>query len=348
MNRENFHRLLQQYLAGRCTPEEAQLVEHWYQMLDFQHAGEITQENLDDLEESIWDKIHEQIGDGAVSAPTYRLTKSPTGSKRIRNWLIAASIAILLITSGTFYYFRVLCHPVKPTYVENRTPEHNVIRIKNETLATMPIVLPDASLVELYPGAQLEYPRNFTPSREVKLIGDAFFSVEADPNNPFWVYHDGMITKVVGTKFKIKAPTSETDGEVIVYTGQVDVYYNGNTDNIIRRIISAPKKNSLTANKRGILRAETLEEAIVATPEPIAKRAEVIQHEIFENASIPTLAKTLGTLYGLNVVADENLSGVTFTGDISGIGLFKQLDIICTVTNTEYVVAGTTITLKRK
>lgn len=347
MNRENFHRLLQQYQEGRCTPEEAQLVEHWYQMLDFQHTGEITLDNLDAIEESIWDKIHEQINHDMAPAPTYRLPKS-SRTKRIRIWMVAASVAVLLIASGTFFYYRVLCHPSKPTYVVSRTPEHDVINIKNTTQATMPIVLPDESLVELDPGAQLEYPKDFSSVREVKLIGDAFFSVEADPKHPFWVFHEGMITKVVGTKFKIKAPTSEADGEVIVYTGQVDVYYNGNTENIIRRIISAPKKNSLTANKRGVLRAETLEEAIIAAPEPIAKQAETLQHEVFENTPIPTLAKTLGTVYGLDVVADETLSGVTFTGNINGIGLFKQLDIICTVTNTAYEVAGTTITLKRK
>src|SRR5690606_17701477 len=105
----------------------------------------------------------------------------------------------------------------------------------------MNIILSDESRIELYPGASLEYPKRFAEGcREVRLVGNAFFSVVANKHNPFWVFHEGMITKVLGTKFKIMAPKGNSEGEVIVYSGKVDVFYNAGSRNMVERILSAP------------------------------------------------------------------------------------------------------------
>ncbi len=349
MSRENFHRLLQRYLDGQCTPEEEQLIDHWYQMLDGRHEDRITSQNLEVVEEAIWDKIYEQINEDAVPDNTRELPRR-WSTRGIWFWLTAASIAVFLVASGTFVYLRIVCYPVEPSFVSHgSTSDSHIITVKNETQTTMSIILPDESFVELYPGALLEYPKQFKAvNREVKLIGDAFFSVAANPKNPFWVFHEGMITKVIGTKFKIKAPKGEIKGEVIVYAGKVDVFYNVGSRNLVRRIMSAPEKASITTNQKAVLLPKTIEETVMENPLPIGKKIDAIRYETFKDIPMPALAKTLSDLYALNVTAGDDLSAVTFTGDISGIGLFKQLDIICTVTNTTYEVVGTTIFLKYK
>lgn len=345
MSRENFHRLLQRYLEGQCTPEEERLVDHWYQILEGQPTAKITIENFDAIEASIWEKIQGQIDEDIPSGTTLRLAKS-SRLNNMRNWIIAASVAVFLMGSGTFYYFRVLCHPTTPHFVAHRMADSELINVHNPTSETKSIILPDESLVKLYPGAAIEYASSFDKIREVKLTGTAFFHVEANPENPFWVYHEGLVTKVVGTSFKIKAPTDQVSGEVIVYTGKVDVFYNGNSENVMRRILSAPKRSAITANKRAVIREEILEETLVPSPEPLAEEVKTMPYKPFTNTAIPHLAKKLSALYGLEIIADKNLSDVTFTGDISGLSLFKQLDIICTVTNTTYEVVGTSIFIK--
>ncbi|GGG93579.1 hypothetical protein GCM10007415_30650 [Parapedobacter pyrenivorans] len=348
MGRANFHRLLQRYLAGQCTPAEEQLVNHWYHMLDGNDHSEISSENLDAIEDALWDKIRPQLDDDHETSTIASL--SFFRSKRVRLWLVAASIAALLVASGTIVYFRIVCYPVQPSFASRDVAlDSNIMLVKNDTKHRMNIILSDQSLVELYPGALLEYPKHFKErSREVRLVGDAFFSVAANKENPFWVFHEGMITKVLGTKFKITAPKGDAKGEVIVYSGKVDVFYNVGKRNFMKRVLSAPDKAYVTTNQRAVLLPNGIEETIAENPLPLSEQVDAIRHETFKDIPMPDLAETLSGLYALSVVADSSLTQITFTGDISGIGLFKQLDIICTVTGTRYEVAGTTIFLKNK
>ncbi len=343
MGRESFHQLLQRYLDGQCTPAEERLVDHWYHMLERDDKHEINASNLDVLEDAMWQKIHGQIND----TPDVFSNRPPLlHSRYVRYLLVAASVA-LLITVGTIAYYRVVCYPVEPSFTADVALDSNIVVVENDTDRRMNIILADESLVELYPGAQLQYPKRFSEDgREVRLIGDAFFSVAANKENPFWVFHEGMITKVLGTKFKIKAPKGNAKGEVIVYSGKVNVFYNVGRRNMARRILSAPPKASLTTNQRAVLLAKDLEETVTENPLPVRDRVDAIRYETFKDVPMTSLAETLSELYALDVVADSALSHITFTGDISGIGLFRQLDIICTVTDTRYEVIGTTIFLK--
>lgn len=344
MSRENFHRLLERYLEGRCTPEEEQLIHHWYHMLDEQHRDGISEANLDAIEDAIWNKISRQINtDNQDSVSNARNLTWRIG------WWVAASVALFIAVFGTWYYLRVVCYPVQPSFASSQQKGEAIVTVRNTTASAMKVILSDESLVELYPGAQLEYPKHFKGTdREVRLSGDAFFAVAANKDNPFWVFHEGMITKVLGTKFKIIAPKGNEKGEVIVFSGKVDVFYNVGRNHLVKRMLSAPEKASLTTNKKAVLQSTTLEETIAENPLPVSEQLDAIRHETFSDISMPELARTLSDLYALDVVADNGLDGITFTGDISGIGLFKQLDIICTVTNTRYEVIGTTIFMRRK
>lgn len=345
MGRESFHQLLQRYLDGECTPAEERLVEHWYHMLEGDGPYEIDPANMEALEDALWAKIQAQVEVPAAGDPG----RQPLLRKTIIRYAAVAAILALFITAGIVAYYRVICYPVEPSFVAGAAADSNMVVVSNDTDHRMDIILSDQSLVELYPGARLQYPKQFgSHSREVRLTGDAFFSVAANAENPFWVFHEGMITKVLGTKFKITAPRGNTKGEVIVYSGKVDVFYNVGRRNMMRRLLSAPEKASVTTNQRAVLLAKSLEETVTENPLPISGRAEAIRNETFRDIPMTVLAGTLSELYGLDVEADTTLSETTFTGDISGIGLFKQLDIICTVTHTRYEVVGTTIYLKQK
>lgn len=344
MSRQNFHRLLERYLEGRCTPEERELVHHWYHMLDEQHGGEINEDNLAAVEDAIWNKISRHIGSEEVERRTEDRRAGWT-----MGWWIAASVLLLLTIGGAWYYLRIVCYPVEPAFAASVPSKETIVTVRNTQTSAMKVILSDESLVELSPGAVLEYPKRFRAGdREVRLVGDAFFAVAANKDNPFWVFHEGMITKVVGTKFKIRAPRGNAKGEVIVYSGKVDVFYNVGRDRLVKRMLAAPDRVSLTTNQKVVLESSRLEETVAENPLPVSERLDAIRQETFHDIPMPRLAHTLSDLYALEVAADTDLEETTFTGDISGIGLFKQLDIICTVTNTRYEVQGTTIVLKKK
>jgi ferric-dicitrate binding protein FerR (iron transport regulator) len=70
----------------------------------------------------------------------------------------------------------------------------------------------------------LDVPLNFNGStREVKLEGEAYFSVESNQNKPFLVYTKNYITKVLGTQFNVMALADESLLEVHVTEGTVAV-----------------------------------------------------------------------------------------------------------------------------
>jgi ferric-dicitrate binding protein FerR (iron transport regulator) len=83
------------------------------------------------------------------------------------------------------------------------------------------IDLPDGSRVYLNEGSEITYPESFNQEREVKLDGEAFFEVMADPDNPFNVRSGQVVVSVLGTSFNVKEGGAENRVEVFVETGKV-------------------------------------------------------------------------------------------------------------------------------
>lgn len=89
------------------------------------------------------------------------------------------------------------------------------------------ITLSDGSSVLLQPNSKLSYPKIFTGNeRKVYLSGEGFFEISKNPKKPFYVYANEIVTKVVGTSFRVKAYSDQPDVEVLVRTGKVKVRSN--------------------------------------------------------------------------------------------------------------------------
>lgn len=84
------------------------------------------------------------------------------------------------------------------------------------------VTLPDASRVVLNEESVLRYPERFA-KRRVELEGEAFFSVARDPESPFAVEANGVVTRVLGTKFTVRAYRDEPAVNVQVQEGLVAV-----------------------------------------------------------------------------------------------------------------------------
>lgn len=88
------------------------------------------------------------------------------------------------------------------------------------------VILPDSSVVWLNNGTTLTYYSAYEKSREVKLTGEAFFSVSKDPDKPFIVHTADLCTKVYGTKFNMNAYPENKDVKIALLEGSVSVYKN--------------------------------------------------------------------------------------------------------------------------
>jgi transmembrane sensor len=72
--------------------------------------------------------------------------------------------------------------------------------------------LPDGTSGWLNNGSRLKYPVKFpNDSREVELIGEAYFNVSHQKNRPFIINTDGLDVKVLGTKLNVQVyPDDQT------------------------------------------------------------------------------------------------------------------------------------------
>jgi len=249
----------------------------------------------------------------------------------------------VLIVIGTLWVnWRLRNNPVDPEFVITKT--HAVSIVKNVKAVPMEFVLPDSSKVKLFKGAQITYPTKFN-RREIALVGDALFNVTADPSKPFMVFHEDMITRVLGTCFLIKSGLATGNDEVIVYSGKVEVIRSAKKSSFVERVIGKPLTVKLTMNQRAVLneKENTLRETLAEAPIPIEAKQKLLKEVAFKEVDLTDLAKRLSDLYGIAIRVKPAAKKITFTGDLSDMELFNQLNVICNVTETTYQVEGKTI-----
>jgi ferric-dicitrate binding protein FerR (iron transport regulator) len=131
--------------------------------------------------------------------------------------LAAVSLIPLLAATATLAYLYL-----KQTH----TPEESVYSALSSAPGTVARVsLPDRSDVWLNAGSTLRYPSRFSgKERNVYLEGEAYFQVESDVRNPFYVnLNRGMRIKAYGTRFDVCSYPEDSLIEVVLESGAVEV-----------------------------------------------------------------------------------------------------------------------------
>jgi len=222
----------------------------------------------------------------------------------------------------------------------------------NTTGQPLAVILPDGSSVTLQPQATLHYSRQFTGNtREVYLEGGAFFNVAKNAHQPFYVYYNKVVTKVLGTSFNVGTNPRTGNIEVVVQTGKVQVYENEkmiHTKEIAAGVIITPNQKAIYKADQRIFEATLVEDPqpVIAAgaPGPKAKGSFV-----FEHTRLADLFKQLETRYAIEIVVEnESIYNCVFSGDISEQDLYGKLKFICLTTNADYEINGTKILIKGK
>ncbi|SFD77945.1 FecR family protein [Chitinophaga sp. CF118] len=331
MDRNEFHLFLKKYAENRCTPEEVELVDHWYELIgDDTELSSMKEDEWQATEERLWVKIQAD-----TRQPVRRM-------KPLYRWAIAAALAGVIIGAGLFFASR----ESDQGYV-NAGNGHYKEAI-NSTTADYTIKLEDGTVITLYPGASMKYPLHFnTAKREVYLKGKAFFDVGKDANRPFYVYSKKLVTHVLGTSFTIAPAVNSNEVEVSVRSGQVEVYedkslkHNANTGVI------------LMPNQRVIYRQSesSFETTLVESPQPVIQHNDTLPLPslIFNDESLRIVMESLENYYGVEIVVeDEHLYNCPFTGGLTQADLYAKLDVICQSVGATYEIKGTRILLRGK
>ena len=90
------------------------------------------------------------------------------------------------------------------------------------------VVLSDGTKVWLNAGSQMTYPAVFTDkTRQVELIGEAFFDVVKNPQKPFIVKTSDVNIQVLGTRFDVSAYPEDKIIQTILEEGKINLKYSG-------------------------------------------------------------------------------------------------------------------------
>jgi ferric-dicitrate binding protein FerR (iron transport regulator) len=165
------------------------------------------------------------------------------------------------------------------------------------------LVLPDGSRVWLNAASSLQYPTTFTgPTRQVTLNGEAYFEINPDAAQPFFVNTGETAVAVLGTSFNIMAYNNENSIRTTLLQGSVKVSRQS------AHHLLKPGQQSLI-NENGTM--EVIDHA--DTDLAVAWKNGLIS---FRSADIRTIMRQVERWYNIEVVFRGDVPTRTFTGDI--------------------------------
>lgn len=220
----------------------------------------------------------------------------------------------------------------------------------NNSAYPLKVSLSDGSEITLRPHSKLSYPETFAADRrEVFLTGEGFFDITKNPDKPFFVYANELVTKVLGTSFLIRAYEQDKDVTVRVMTGKVSVAPRKVNQ---ERVASAQQEGAvLTPNQMAIYTRnnEKLIKTLVDNPVMVAMPDQKQPDFHFNNVPVPEVLRILEKSYGVTIVYDEELlSGCTINAPLANETLYEKLNLICKVIRASYEVIDAQIIVTSK
>lgn len=260
-------------------------------------------------------------------------------------WVAAASVILIL---GLIWWNNPLKDNEPKAYARLIEQAENPLKeVINSTSKAMRITLPDGSVVTLEKASRLSYARAFEGNqREVFLSGAAFFNVTKNPEKPFVVYANELVTKVLGTSFTINAFEENKQVTVAVRTGRVSVFKNKEltrlgTDN--KGIILIPNQQAAFTKADAML-----VRSLVEKPQVVVSQQE-LRNLTFTNAPLSDIFEALEKAYGVEILFDKALlSNCRLTTALGNETLFERLDIICEALEASYKVVDAQIVIDGK
>jgi transmembrane sensor len=337
MNKIQLSQLLDRYFNGTCTIEEKQVVDNWFEL--YKDRPGFTENLSDDkkqqLKHRMFSAISDQVG---IQEPKITVVRSLYKSW----WMRIAAAAVLLVFAKVLITDKILS-----TGKYANTPFADIV-ITNHTKNIIKQVLPDSSIVWLSPNANLSYPKTFkAASRNVALEGECFFEVTKNPQRPFIVNSEHIITKVWGTSFRVLDNKNMLAAKVTVVTGKVSVSKKGtNAYQAEAKLLSGEvmllPKQEVVYNKNTDL--------LVASRQADISALNIYKHIdlSFENARLTEIVNVLNEKFEANIkIKDEALNKAVMTADLTGLNLPEVLEVLKTSMKLNYEIANDLIVLKK-
>lgn len=258
-----------------------------------------------------------------------------------KNRLLAVAASVVFVIGASLFFWKNYSPDASVLTYKNLTnhSETSLTEIINDTEKPKLVNLSDGSSVMLQSNSRISFPKKFPASkREVYLSGEAFFEVAKNPSQPFFVYANELVAKVLGTSFSVRAYESDKEVKVVVKTGRVSVFSQSDVN-------SSTLKNNreltglvLTPNQRAVFQRQEIRivRELVEKPDLLNIPIEQ-QNFVFKRSPLSEVFGMLEKAYGVDIVYDEELmSKCSITASLTDEPLFEKLQMICTAVEASY------------
>ena len=333
--------LITKFLAGEITEEEIRVLNVWLQS-DPEHQKlyeeyrdvwiaieKLKIDSIDIVAE--WNKLELRIRESQkpeVRSQKIGIIKRKSGftflplysSNRINSnflWAVRIAAVFFLIAVPVFLLFR---------YFNNS--EKKVIRAQNQMVETY---LPDGTSVSLNSGSAIEFSNNFKGSRrEIKLTGEAYFSVKHNEKSKFVIVNGNVRIEDIGTSFYVNTNKSVGQMEVILTEGKAIVYFK---DNPYGKVVIVPgEKIDIWLAENNIRKSINQDENYIAWK---TKRL------VFSNNTMSEVVTLLNKVYHSNIqLSGDNLNNCRLTAIFDNQSLESVLNVIKSTLDVSIISNG--------
>jgi ferric-dicitrate binding protein FerR (iron transport regulator) len=263
-------------------------------------------------------------------------------------WLAAAASVIIVVVAGWYgrQYFGVRQSGITSDEGAVSFPDNYMIERINKGDDALLISLPDNSSVLLSRNSLVRYPRQFAgDSRNIFLEGTAFFEVTKDANKPFYVNAGKLIAKVLGTSFEITSNQSDGQVSVVVKSGTVSIYANGDSDDQNK---DREPNVILTEHEQFIFRDE-VSQIQHTRLDPVSIEELKVPDTYLKFTATPAteVLKSLAQVYGVHIdFTNADITGCSVTASFTDEPFPLKLALICRSIGVEYQIINDRVTIK--
>lgn len=299
------------YISNELSHEEQLAFEEWADNMDGKKLFNNMNEDLKKIDEANFSskKTTDQAWSELYSKITSTEKNIPTEIRRISPMKLFYRIAaVLLIVFGMSWVFMQLTNK-------------NELELITE-YSQSDITLPDGSIVHLNANSKLIYPKSFeNETRNVVLVGEAFFNIVSNPNQPFIISANNAEIKVLGTSFNVIAYEENNRVEVLVESGIVSLASKFDIENSLL----------LEEGEYGILNQNELEEVILTDPNYLSWKNKIID---FREEKLEEVINVINHTYGTNISLDSDIvKNLKLTSKYDNIQLDTIIESICVAFN---------------
>lgn len=343
--------LLHKYLTGECSPNEKQKVEHWINSDErnqsfFDSIVRIWSVEPDDHikvdAERVWNTFKKKLLEvegsksqnvkGRINTLQSRALRRKGYSRSIAISIAAAAIAVAAVLTYVFL--------PNLFFINGQQEKTQVQEISTAMGQRTSFRMADGSQVYLNADSRVVIPPSFGDTvRSIQLEGEAYFDVNHDSGSSFIVQSGRSRTKVLGTKFGVKAYPGEGKVRVVVEEGKVEMSSSDKATEANTRELTNNQMGLLDSN--GTIAVKTIEElaSYLAWKEG---------RLVFESTPFGEAVPLLERWYNIEIEAARSLTSQQVTASFDDEPMLEVLNILALSLDADFQREGRNITFNPK